>query len=101
MQSHTKIRRADFCDKIRGLMNTETTTDQSSLIPMSAEQFRAYQVELGNLTHGATASLLGLAEITVKRYATGRPIPDAVAVAIRALVLLHRMGKLEKLVGMA
>lgn len=81
-------------------MNTKTLTPQGSIAPMNTEQFRAYQAELGNLTHGATADLLGLAEVTVKRYATGRPIPVAVAVALRALVLLNRVGKLEKLSGM-
>lgn len=76
-------------------MNTKTFAPQGAIAPMSTEQFRAYQTELGNLTHGATADLLGLAEVTVKRYATGRPIPDAVAVALRALVLLKRAGKLQ------
>jgi hypothetical protein len=68
--------------------------------PMSVDQFRAYEIELGNLTHGATAALLGLSEVAVKRYATGRAIPPAVAIALRALVLLHRSGKFKKLCEM-
>lgn len=68
--------------------------------PLTVEQFRAYQAELGNLTHGATATLLGLSEVAVKRYATGRPVPNTVAIALRALVLLHRSGKLKKLCEM-
>lgn len=68
---------------------------------MSAEQFRAYQAELGDLTHAATGVLLGLAEVTVKRYATSRPIPENVAITLRAIVLLHRTGKLKKLCEMS
>lgn len=75
-------------------------TDQITTPPMTTEQFRAYQIELGNLTHNSTADLLGLAEVSVKRYATGRPIPNTVAIALRALVLLHRMKKLENLAEM-
>lgn len=36
---------------------------------MIPDQFRAYQAELGSLTHGATATLLGVSEVTVKCYA--------------------------------
>lgn len=69
--------------------------------PMSAEQFRTYQRELGGLTHAATADLMGLAEVTVKRYATSRPIPENVAIALRAVVLLHRAGRLKRLCEMS
>lgn len=65
--------------------------------PMTTEQFRAYQRELGDLTHSATGTLLGLSEIAVKRYATSRPVPPTVAVALRAIVLLDRLRKLNML----
>ena len=69
---------------------------------MTPEQFRAYQAELGDLTHAATAELLGASEISVKRYATGgRDIPEYIAQSLRAMVLLHRAGKLKKLSEMA
>lgn len=68
---------------------------------MTPDQFRAYQSELGNLTHAATADLLGSAEVGVKRYATGaRPIPEYIAQSLRAMVLLHRAGKLKRLCEM-
>lgn len=68
---------------------------------MTPEQFRAYQAELGGLTHGATATLLGVSEVTVKRYATGHPIPEQTAKLLRALVLLHRLKKTNTLMQMA
>lgn len=68
---------------------------------MTSEQFRAYQAELGSLTHGATATLLGVSEVTVKRYATSHPIPEQTAKLLRALVLLHRLKKTDKLMQMA
>lgn len=68
---------------------------------MSAELFRAYQVELGNLTHGATATLLGLSEVSVKRYALGtQPIPPQTAKLLRALVLLCRLKMIDRLMQM-
>ncbi|WP_341744611.1 hypothetical protein [Azonexus hydrophilus] len=68
---------------------------------MTSEQFRAYQAELGGLTHGATATLLGVSEVTVKRYATGHLIPEQTAKLLRALVLLRRLKKMDKLMQMA
>lgn len=71
-------------------------------MPLTSEQFRTYQGELGNLTHGATAALLGVSEVSVKRYATGaQPIPPQTAKLLRALVLLHRLKKIDKLMQMA
>lgn len=71
---------------------------------MDAIQFRAYQDEL-RLTHAATAALLGISEVSVKRYATlsasSQPIPPTIAKLMRALVLLHRDGRLGELERMA
>lgn len=68
---------------------------------MNPEQFRNYQAELGNMTHAETARLLGVAEIGVKRYATGsRPIPEYIAQSLRAMVLLNREGLFEKMAEM-
>lgn len=69
---------------------------------MTSEQFRAYQTELGKLTHGATANLLGISEVSVKRYALGtQPIPPQTAKLLRALVLLQRLNKADRLMQMA
>ena len=74
-------------------------------MPMPAKQFKAYQLELVGPEDGAhkrLAALLGTSEIGVKRYATdGRPIPEYIAQSLRAMVLLHRAGKLKKLWEMA
>lgn len=75
---------------------------QEDKISMHPDQFRAYQIELGNLTHGATAALLGLSEVSIKRYAIGdQVIPPQTAKLMRALVLLHRLKKLGNLMRMA
>lgn len=65
---------------------------------MSPEQFRGYQTELGNITHAELARILGVAEIGVKRYATGsRPIPEYIAQSLRAMVILNREGLFWKM----
>lgn len=69
--------------------------------PLSAEQFREYEVELVGKEirmHARLAALLGTSEIGVKRYATeARPIPDYIAQSLRALVLLKRRKQLKML----
>lgn len=67
---------------------------------MTADKFRAYQVELGRKTHAEMAELLGVSEVSVKRYATGHSIPPQVAKLVRALVLLNRLRKLQMLSSM-
>lgn len=68
---------------------------------MDAAKFREYQTELVGPAagaHGRLAELIGTSEVGVKRYATeGRPIPEYIATSMRAMVLLHRLGKLKKL----
>ncbi len=81
-------------------MNLTENQRQSEKLAMAPTQFRAYQIELG-LTHAATASLLGASEVGIKRFAIGaRPIPEYIAQSLRAMVLLHRNGKLKKLEGL-
>lgn len=78
-------------------MGQTENQQQSDKPAMAPTQFRAYQLELG-LTHAATASLLGASEVGIKRFAIGaRPIPGYIAQSLRAMVLLHRSGKLKKL----
>jgi hypothetical protein len=68
---------------------------------MSGAQFRAYQVELVGEEeglHARLAALLGTSEIGVKRFSTGaRPVPGYVAQSLRAMVLLHRSKKLNRI----
>lgn len=68
---------------------------------MTPTQFRAYQTEL-ELTHSATAEVLCISEISVKRYATdAQPVPPHIAKLLRAVILLTRLKKLAKLDEMA
>lgn len=74
---------------------------ESSIKPITVDQFRAYEVELVGETagmHVRLAALLGTSEVGVKRYATeARPIPDYIAQSIRAMVLLKRKKILNNL----
>lgn len=74
---------------------------RSGLTQMTPEQLRTYQAEIVGIepgSHGRLAVLLGVSEIGIKRFATGaRPIPEYVAQSIRAMVLLHRAGKITEL----
>lgn len=59
---------------------------------MNPEQFRSVQAELG-WTHAQTAEELGLAEISVKRIATGaQVITESTARVLVASLLMHREG---------
>jgi len=67
---------------------------------VNPEQFRSVQAELG-WTHAQTAQKLGLAEISVKRIATGaQVITESTARVLVAALLIHREGittKFQKL----
>jgi hypothetical protein len=52
--------------------------------PVSGADFVAFEKEL-NLGTAETAALLGLAERTVRFYRTAKQLPQAVAIAIRAI----------------
>ena len=58
---------------------------------MTPERFKAIEQELG-LTHAAMAEALGVAEVSVKRYATGHTIPEHVGRLALALLLSKREG---------
>ena len=68
---------------------------------MTPEQFRLYETEIVGAeagAHGRLAALLRTPEVSVKRYATGgRDIPAYIAQSLRAIVLLHRAGKIKQL----
>lgn len=74
---------------------------ESSIKPITVEQFRAYEVELVGESvgmHARLAVLIGTSEVGVKRYATNaRPIPDYIAQSVRAMVLLKRKKILKNL----
>jgi plasmid maintenance system antidote protein VapI len=63
---------------------------------MTHEEFRALEMSLAG-SHAAMAELLGVSEISVKRYATGaQPIPADIARLAVALLLIADEGLQKK-----
>lgn len=72
------------------------TIQYQSIQPLTSEQFRAIQRDLG-WTHAATAAALGLSKISVRRIATGAQfVTHRTANVLIAFLVLHQAGLMAK-----
>lgn len=63
---------------------------------MTNDEFRAVESAVAE-GHADMAGLLGISEVSVKRYATGsQPVPDHIAKLTVALLLVQREGLQKK-----